>query len=185
MATPSSDCGRRAFRALLAAFLFAGCAQQPQPANNPVGNLLGLIAQRLAVADDVARSKWNSGAPVEDLTREREIVAAIGSEAPHYGLDPAFAMDFFHAQIEASKIVQNARLTEWRTVKQPAFANPPDLQRDIRPRLDALTPALLLALARALPDLRAPGALKMPDARAGDAAYDAATAPLRRLAAGD
>jgi len=182
LAAPSFDCRWRAFRALLAAFLLAGCAQ-PQPAHDSVGNLLDLIDQRLALADDVARSKWNSGAAVEDLARENEIVTAIGAEAPRYGLDPTVAMEFFRAQIEASKIVQNARLTEWRAEKRPKFQNAPDLQRDIRPRLDRLTPELLEALARALPDLRAPDAFRQLEIfSASDVAHATAVAPLRHEA---
>jgi chorismate mutase len=181
LAAPSSDCRRRAFRALLvAAFLLAACAQ-PQPAYDPVGNLLGLIDQRLALAGDVALSKWNSDAPVEDLARENEIVAAIGAETPRYGLEPALARDFFRAQIEASKIAQNARLAEWRAEKRPKFPNAPDLQRDIRPRLDRLTPQLLEALARALPALKTPGAMeRLAIFAAVDTAQAAAVAPLRR-----
>ena len=179
MAAPSSDCGRRAFCALLAAFLFAGCAQ-PKPAVDPVGDLLGLIDQRLALAEDVARSKWNSGAPVEDLARENEIVAAIGAEAPRYGLEPALTRDFFRAQIEASKIVQNARLAAWRAEKLPKFSNAPDLQREIRPRLDRLTPELLAALARARPELRTTSAIKRLEQYSSvDSARAIAIAPLR------
>ena len=185
MAAPSSDCRQSAFCALLAAciFLLAGCAQ-PKPEYDPVGNLLGLIDQRLALANDVARSKWNSGAAVEDLAREREIVAAIGVEAPRYGLEPAVAMDFFRAQIEASKVAQNALLAQWRAERRPHFENARDLQRDIRLQLDHLTPALLEALARALPALHTPAAHERLDARAADAARATAIAPLRRIAAG-
>jgi chorismate mutase len=172
--------------ALLAAciVLLSGCAHLKSE-SDPLGNLLGLIDQRLALADDVARSKWNSGAPVEDLAREREIVDAIGIDAVKFGLEPDFAKTFFQAQIEASKIVQNARLAEWRTAQLPKFANAPDLQRDIRPQLDRLTQAMLDALAHALPALRTRDALKRLEARAAaGAAHAAAIAPLRRISIG-
>lgn len=145
--------------------------------------LLDLIARRLALADAVARSKWNSGAPVEDLPREQAIVDAIGREAPRYGLTPAFAMDFFRAQIEASKVAQRALLAQWRVEARPPFADAPDLQRDVRPQLDALTPQLLDALARALPALAGPAArARLGAFVAGSAARAAAVAPLSRSA---
>lgn len=172
--------------ALLAAclVLLSGCVHlESRP--DPLDNLLGLIDQRLALADDVARSKWNSGAPVEDLAREQEIVDAIGIDARKYGLDSGLAKTFFQAQIDASKIVQNARLAEWRAAQLPKFANAPDLQRDIRPQLDRLTPALLEALAHALPALRTRDARKRLEPRAAvDAAHAAAIAPLRRISIG-
>jgi len=171
--------------------LLAGCAQlKSESKPDPISNLLGLIEQRLTLADDVARSKWNSGAPVEDLAREKEIAHAIGAKAPAYGLEPALAGRFFRAQIEASKIVQNAWLTAWRAEQRPVFVNNPDLQRDIRPQLDRLTPALLAALAQAVPALRAPGGAARLQARAAmlnraetdGEALEAAIAPLRRNA---
>lgn len=169
--------------------LLAGCAQLKSE-SDPVSHLLGLIGQRLTLADDVARSKWNSGAPVEDLAREKDIVDAISREAPAYGLEPALAGRFFRAQIDASKIVQNARLTAWRAEQRPGFVNNPDLQRDIRPQLDRLTPALLAALAQAVPALRAPGGAALLQARAAvlnraetdGAALESAIAPLRHIA---
>ena len=148
---------RRTLLLLLAALL-AGCASQPLPPDSEkIDRVLVLIQQRLGYMDDVARNKWNSGAPIEDLPREREIIEAIGREAPVHGLDPEIARDFFRAQIEASKIIQNARFAEWRARNQPPFADIPDLRNQIRPALDALTPALLAALAAAMPELARPG----------------------------
>jgi chorismate mutase len=164
--------------------LLAGCALQAAK-QDPLEQLLNLIDQRLALADAVARSKWNSGAAVEDLAREREIVEAIGKQAPDYGLEPAAASAFFQAQIEASKIAQHERLGKWRAAALPPFENAPDLQRDIRPQLDRLTSELLSALAQATPALRAPDAHARLAARAGDAAHAAALAPLLKTAKGN
>ena len=154
-----------------------GCAAI-NPHQIALDKLLTLIEQRLALADEVARSKWNSGAAVEDLARENEIVETIGRDAGKYGLDPAFARSFFRAQIEASKLAQNAHLAQWRAARQPPFADAPDLQRDIRPQLDRLTPLMLDALSRSLPALHAPDAAMRLQARAGDAAHAAALQPL-------
>ena len=182
---------RRALTLLLFALL-AGCAAQPPAADvEKIDRVLLLIQQRLGYMDDVARNKWNSGAPIEDLPREREIIDGIGQQAAGYGLDAAIARDFFRAQIEASKIIQNTRFAEWRAAGQPKFATVRDLGREIRPALDVLTPAMMKALADALPALQAPGSATTLKARAATVvsvnpadgpARDAAVAPLSLLA---
>lgn len=118
--------------------------------------LVALIRARLAIGADVARSKWNSGAPIEDLQREAEIIAALGRQAGQFGLPERWAEGFFRAQIEASKAVQRQLHARWRAEGREKFADAPDLGRDIRPRLDALTPKLLAALAAAWSGLCAP-----------------------------
>jgi len=137
------------------------------------------------------RRRWNSGTPIEDLPREREIIEAIGRETPVHGLDPEIARDFFRAQIEASKIIQNARFAEWRARNQPPFADIPDLRNQIRPALDALTPAMLRTLAEAMSALQTPRARAEVEVRAtiivtgaqADApARATAVAPLKRIA---
>jgi chorismate mutase len=170
----------------------AGCAAQPPAADvEKIDRVLVLIQQRLGYMDDVARNKWNSGAAIEDLPREREIIEGIGRQAPGYGLDPAIARGFFRAQIEASKIIQRARFAEWRAQNQPQFTNLPDLRDRIRPALDALTPEMLKALAAAMPALQTPGSAAVVNARAAVIvtvipadvpARDAAVAPLKALA---
>ena len=51
--------------ALLLALLLAGCAAQPPVAGvEKIDRVLNLIQQRLGYMDDVARNKWNSGAPI-------------------------------------------------------------------------------------------------------------------------
>jgi chorismate mutase len=185
LAARSSDCAARFGRALLACsiILLSGCTHL-KSSTTAIGGLLELVDQRLALATEVARSKWNSGAPVEDLPREQAIIDAIGREAPRYGLTAATAMEFFRAQIEASKIAQNAQLAAWRVAAQPAFADAPDLQRDIRPQLDRLTPALLAALAQTLSTLGTAAANNHLDRYAVTSpARAAAVAPLRRASA--
>ena len=118
-----------------------------------VAALLALMRERLVIAADVARSKWNSGTPIEDPKRESDIVAALAGQAGEMGLPVPWAEQFFRAQIEASKNVQRELHARWRAQGQGKFDDAPDLARDIRPRLDALTPRLLAALAAARPVL--------------------------------
>jgi chorismate mutase len=183
-----------AFGRLLALLvLLAGCAaQQPADSVEKIDRVLILIQQRLGYMDDVARNKWNSGAAIEDLPREREIIDGLGRQAPGYGLDAGFAREFFRAQIEASKIIQRTRFDEWRVQNQPPFKDLSDLRETIRPALDALTPELMHSLADALPLLQAAGGSKLVEARAKAimalkaadfAARDEALAPLVRISA--
>jgi chorismate mutase len=178
--------------AVLLILLFAGCAAPAAtPDGGKIDHLLMLIGQRLDYMNDVARNKWNSGAPIEDLPREREIIETLGRQAAGYGLDAATARDFFRAQIEASKIIQHTRFAEWRAESQPPFKSVPDLRDEIRPALDALTPRLMQSLADARPSLQSPGgaalvrmrALSLISVPASDVpARDEAIAPLERMA---
>jgi chorismate mutase len=152
-----------------------------------VDRLLGLVKERLEVAPDVARTKWNTKAPIEDLPREKQIIDAVAKRAPEYGLDPQVAAAFFTGQIEASKVVQRALHAEWSARAQPPFEKVADLGKDIRPVLDRLTPAMMDALAGALPALRQPGGRQLLETRSqavlagapgGSAAVRAAIGPL-------
>jgi chorismate mutase len=172
--------------------LLAGCAAQPPAADvEKIDRVLELIGQRLSYMDDVARNKWTSGAPIEDLPREREIIDSLGMQAAGYGLDAGIARDFFRAQIEASKIIQRTRFAEWRAQNQPPFKNLLDLRDKIRPALDALTPELMQSLAAARPALQSTGGAALVNARAkiiivvpasDFAARDEAISPLVRIA---
>lgn len=182
----------RRWCAILLLALLAGCAAPPPAADaEKIDHLLQLIQQRLGYMDDVARNKWNSGAAIEDLPREREIIDGLGRQAADYGLDAATARDFFRAQIEASKIIQRTRFDEWRAQNQPPFKNLPDLRDKIRPALDALTPELMHSLTAALPLLQTAGGAALVEARAKAivvlkaadfAARNEAIAPLVRIA---
>src|SRR5205814_4893618 len=127
---------------------------------------------------------------IEDLPREQQIIDGVAKRATEYGLDPHAAATFFRGQIEASKIVQNALHAEWTAARQPPFAKVADLGKDIRPVLDRLTPAMLRALADALPVLQRPGGRRLLErqsrpilasAPGGDAGARRPIAPLRGL----
>lgn len=177
----------------LVAILASGCATTASftaADTATVDRLLGLIKERLDVAPDVARTKWNSKAPIEDLPREKQIIDGVAKGATEYGLDPQVAGTFFTGQIEASKVVQNALHAEWTARRQPPFPKVADLGKDIRPVLDRLTPAMMRALAAALPVLQQPGGRQLLEAQTkailakapgGEAAVREAVAPLLKL----
>ena len=129
-----------------------------------VDRLLGLIKERLDTAPEVARTKWNTKAPIQDLPREKQIIDGVAKGATEYGLDPQVAGTFFMGQIEASKVVQNALYAEWMARRQPPFAKVADLGNEIRPLLDRLTSAMMRALAEALPVLEQPGGRRLLEA---------------------
>ena len=133
---------------------------------------------------DVARHKYNSGAAVEDLPREAQVIEAVTAQAVEAGLDKDLAAKFFQAQIDASKMIQSERIAAWKAENHAPFTDVPDLKTVIRPKLDALTPALLAALKDALPELKLVGAGERLEAYAAgrggedEAAFRRAIAPL-------
>jgi chorismate mutase len=155
-----------------------------------IDRLLGLIEQRLDVAPEVARTKWNTKAPIDDPPREERVLDAAVEVAIAYGLDPHLAGAFFRGQIEANKAVQHALHAEWTAKRQPPFASVADLGAEVRPLLDRLTPALVRTLAEALPILQQRGGrglleaqtrlvlAKAPGTPGREAALRTAVAPL-------
>jgi chorismate mutase len=145
---------RRAWLGIMA----ASALRRDADADDALAVLIGLVGERLRLMRAVAESKWNSGAPIEDEAREESLIAGVVALAPSYGLDPRQAAAFFRAQIEAAKCIESALITRWAAARAAPFDAPPDLQTVIRPQLDRLTPALLAALAAAVPRLRRGGA---------------------------
>lgn len=158
---PLSAVLRRGLLGLGCALLLGACQPLPLRAadTNPCGqnrqlqlrHLFRLMEERLAVAPLVARSKWNSGAPIDDPPRERKILEEVAHSALQGGLEPALAVAFFQAQFEAGKLLQRQLHAQWRAQHQPPFTDVPDLGRSVRPVLDRLTPQLIAALSALQP----------------------------------
>lgn len=161
--TPAPVTRRRALGCALLALIALSqpaCAARSSGAatpNSPIERLLTLVIERLAVAPDVARTKWNTKAPIEDLTRENQIVTSVGENAMSAGVPRTVAEQFFRAQIEASKVVQRELFAQYEAEHQPPFASVADLNATVRPILDRLTPEMLTALGSALPALQERG----------------------------
>jgi chorismate mutase-like protein len=105
------------------------------------------IDQRLLLAQDVARAKWNAHAPIEDLPREEQVIAAAVRQGAALGLSEAWIRTVFRAQIEASKMVQRELYRRWQAEGVGRLDDAPDLANTIRPQLDRLTTQLLRAMA--------------------------------------
>ena len=105
------------------------------------------IDQRLLLAQDVARAKWNAQAPIEDQPREEQVIAAAVRQGAALGLPEAWIRSVFRAQIEASKTVQRELYRRWQAEGVGRLDDAPDLAKTIRPQLDRLTTQLLRAMA--------------------------------------
>lgn len=105
---------------------------------------------------DVARAKWTTKAPVADSVREEALLRQVETKARAAGLDPAWARAVFAAQIEASKLIQQADFRAWTAAHRGPIADAPNLARDLRPRIDAVGKSLIEALAQCRSTLRAP-----------------------------
>lgn len=121
------------------------CAGPPttSPAPAPLAPLIATISERLAIADQVALTKWDSGKPIQDSPREALVIAAAAKLAPTYSLDAQEVSQFLAAQIEANKLVQYALLAKWHEEGKAPDTPRPDLVRQIRPHLDQLQGRLL------------------------------------------
>lgn len=139
--------------ALMTLLLLSGCTHgtSPNPASNALRLLIDAMAQRLDIANDVARSKWYSGKPVQDNDRERQVILNAQAQAAALELTPDQIKVFMTAQIEANKQVQYARIEQWQTVGQVPDKPDVTLTTGIRARLDTLQPMLMQHYAAFVP----------------------------------
>ena len=110
-----------------------------------LGSLTDLVIQRLLVSDQVAASKFGTGSPIDDPTREQQELDEVRQQAATLGLDPDATVAFFQDQITASKVVQKGLFARWTAHPDEAPTTRPDLSQ-IRARLDQLTTELLQEL---------------------------------------
>jgi chorismate mutase len=143
----------------LMAVVLATMAIGSASAQNDSGRLDPLVrtsARRLAIAEQVALSKWDSGTAVEDVSRETQVIVGAVKAGDAKGIDSAFITRFFKAQIEANKVVQYSLLADWRRHGAAPAHTPIDLAGTIRPELDQLQTELVAELA-ATKDIRSGG----------------------------
>ncbi|MFN6536625.1 MAG: gamma subclass chorismate mutase AroQ [Nostoc sp. EkiNYC01] len=122
----------------------------------PVDKLLKLIQQRLLIAHDVARWKWNNKRPIEDLKREQELLLKVRQQAKTHSLEPDTVAAFFQAQIDAGKLIQTVDFKNWQKQGIKSFPNVPDLNQTLRPSLDKLNTEFVFALTELTPVLGCP-----------------------------
>lgn len=133
--------------------------------------LRGVMTDRLVVMEQIAKSKWNAGRPVEDVEREAAVLEMTTKMAVAEGLDPDRATRMVRAQMEAAKIVQSAFFAEWRAASVGKHADVADIAITLRPEIGRLTRELIVAVVAAqdrLQDCHASRVLMpVPDAVSG------------------
>jgi chorismate mutase len=175
----------------------AGCESRPPAAPSSraasAGNghltfdrLLRRMRQRLDLMHDVARFKWNTQRPIQDVEREQALLKAVVERGQLRQLDADFTKAFFAAQIEAARLTQEADFQRWQIEKQGPFADVPDLMK-LRQQIDQLNEDLLAALADARSFLETAEGQEDLDALVAEVfadvaapVRDAAVRPLRR-----
>lgn len=122
-------------------------------------SLADLSAQRLGTAGLVAAAKWGTGGPVDDPTREQQVLDAAARQAREVRADPVATVKIFRDQIEANKQVQRALHSRWNANPADAPEETPDLSV-VRGEINRLNLALVRGIAvsaapRAAPSCRA------------------------------
>lgn len=113
-----------------------------------IDELLLLIQKRLVIMHEVARTKWNQGLPIEDKAREQQILLDLASRANQYGLDEKFVMQFFQAQIEASKEIQRNDFLLWEKSGISKFDKTFSLKDELRLYIDRINNEMILLLSK-------------------------------------
>jgi chorismate mutase len=126
--------------------IIADASTYAQSGRDVLQRLVATSAQRLIIAEQVALAKWDNGMPVEDVSREAQVIATAVRAGQTRGLDRTSVSNFFGAQIEANKLVQYSLLAEWRRVGKAPRHAPVDLANTIRPELDQVDTALIAEL---------------------------------------
>jgi chorismate mutase len=118
-----------------------------------VDNLLTLMRQRLLLQHQVARYKWRAQLPITDARREQELLATVVAQGRALGLEAGPVRQFFQAQLQAGKLVQQADFDRWQKTGKPPPTSGPDLKA-LRADLDSINEKLLEALGKTEPWLR-------------------------------
>jgi chorismate mutase len=156
----------------------------PQSGREALQRLVETSAQRLIIAEQVALAKWDMGIPVEDASREAQLIVHAVTAGQSRGLDQQLVSKFFRAQIEANKLVQYALLAEWRRVGKAPDHRPVDLPNTIRPELDEVDTLLIAELEESVA-IRASAPCRIEIAKAAGryvSAHKKSLAPLKAIA---
>ncbi len=95
--------------------------------------LFSVINERLSYMEDVALFKSQKHIAIEDVAREKIVIAKASDSAAKSGLDKESAVAFFKAQISAAKVIQYRYRAD--LLSRPAKKDPRDLKTVIRPAL--------------------------------------------------
>ena len=129
--------------------ILLGCAELGRPsAYRPLPaelHLAEVLVHRLELARRVAWIKFQDQLPVRNPAREAAMLASIVGIGTSLGIPEAETRRVFDAQLHASRLAQRKLISAWsRGATLPAYP-PASLERDIRPRIDAVNREILLA----------------------------------------
>lgn len=117
----------------------------PVLANADALTVFNTINERLTYMHDVALYKAQHHLAIEDVDREKKVLASATLAATQLGL-PANKVDgFFKAQIAVAKAIQYRYRAQW--LASPISGAPRDLQTQVRPALIKLGKQLNTELA--------------------------------------
>ncbi len=119
-------------RSLLLFFLL-GAPLTQAGAGPSAAALFETIDRRLAHMEDVALWKARNHVAVEEVEREKVVLARAKAAAAEQGLDPERIEGFFKAQIAAAKAIQYRYRAE--LLSHPTDRRSKDLEGEIRPAL--------------------------------------------------
>lgn len=127
--------------------LLASCSTPPLPEES--APVVGLMAERLELAQDIAWAKWKDGLPVRDRARETAVLEKLVRQGEAAGIEEPLVSRFVRAQIEASCLEQEAWMNKWRRGNPLPAGEPPPLDT-LRQRLDLMSPLLVAEWAAAI-----------------------------------
>ncbi|MFJ3728604.1 chorismate mutase [Streptomyces sp. NPDC090045] len=93
-------------------------------AEQTLGTIVRLAAERVMTADTVAAAKWGTSRPIDDPSREKTVLASAASQAAKLRIDRATVQRIFKDQIAANKDVQRAPRTVAGTPRRPTDPSP-------------------------------------------------------------
>lgn len=125
-------------------------------AEQALGTIVQLAAERVMTADTVAAAKWGTPKPIDDPAREKIVLDNAATQATKLGIDQATVQRIFKDQIAANKEVQRALYAQWQAHPAEQPTRRPDLATQVRPVLDRVDSQLLTAIQQAQPLLSRP-----------------------------
>lgn len=128
-------------------FFLAACATSPRLPEES-GPVMGLMAERLRLAREVAWVKHQNSLPIHDPEQESAVTAKLVRQGERAGIEEALVLRFVRSQMEASRLEQEAWMSRWRKGEPLPDGEPPSLE-SLRTRLDRLSSLLLAEWAAA------------------------------------
>ncbi len=122
------------------------------PADEAVDKLLVAMRDRLTLMQDVARAKWNSGAGIVDIEREKLLGKRLVEEGKKLGLSEAETAVLMQSQFHAAQRVQANFRKKWDTSKVEKSGTVEELAKALamlRPQIERQSIVVLAAYAKA------------------------------------